>query len=54
MVNKGANLTYNFTPATGWHVSYVWVDGKFMGPLTNYTFTNITMNHTIEAWFATP
>ncbi len=51
-VNHGGNQSYTITPDVGYHVADVLVDGISVGPLTNYTFTNITASHTISASFA--
>ena len=51
-VNYGAIQTYTITPATGYHVSDVLVDGVSAGAITSYTFTNVTATHTISASFA--
>lgn len=49
---SGGNQTYTITPATGYHVSDVFVDGASVGAVTSYTFSNVTANHTIHAVFA--
>lgn len=49
---SGGNQTYTITPATGYHVSDVFVDGASVGAVTSYTFSNVTANHTIHAAFA--
>ena len=51
-LNYGASQTYTITPATGYHVSDVLVDGISAGAVTSYSFTNVTANHTISASFA--
>ena len=51
-VNYGGSQAYNITPATGYHVADVLVDGVSVGAVTNYTFSNVTANHTIAASFA--
>jgi hypothetical protein len=51
-VNFGANQTYAITPATGYHIVDVLVDGVSVGPVTTYTFTNVTATHTISVIFA--
>ena len=51
-VNYGGNQTFTITPATGYHVADVLVDGVSVGAVTTYTFTNVTANHTIAATFA--
>ncbi len=51
-VNKGASLTYTITPNQGYQVRSVIVDGTTnYGAKTSFTFTNITANHTINAYF---
>ena len=52
VVNFGANQTFTITPNTGYHVANVLVDGSSAGAVTTYTFTNVTVNHTISATFA--
>ncbi len=51
-VNYGGSQAYNITPATGYHVADVLVDGVSVGAVTNYTFSNVTANHIIAASFA--
>jgi hypothetical protein len=48
----GASQTFTITPAAGYHVADVLVDGASVGAVTTYAFTNITANHTIAATFA--
>jgi len=50
-VNHGANQTFTITPATNYHVADVLVDGASVGAVTSYTFTNVTVGHTIAASF---
>ena len=50
-VNSGANQTFTVTSNAGYHVSDVAVDGVSQGAITSYTFSNITVNHTIAATF---
>ncbi len=50
-VNYGSGLTYGITPAAGFKVSDVLVDGVSVGAVTSYTFTNVTATHTISATF---
>lgn len=40
------------TPAIGYHVLDVLVDGSSAGAVTSYPFTNVTANHTIAVSFA--
>jgi hypothetical protein len=51
-VAYGASATYTVTAATGYHVADVLVDGVSVGPVTSYSFNNVTANHTIAASFA--
>ena len=50
-VNFGATAAYTITPAAGYVVEDVTVDGMTMGAVNAYTFTNVTANHTINATF---
>jgi hypothetical protein len=51
-VNYGGSVAYTITPATGYHVADVLVDGVSAGPVTSYSFSNVTAPHTISATFA--
>ncbi|MCX6688743.1 MAG: type IV pilin, partial [Methanoregula sp.] len=51
-VNYGSNQTYTITPATGYHVADVLIDGSSVGNVTTYQFTNVVAAHTISATFA--
>jgi predicted ester cyclase len=53
-VNKGGSQTFTITPNAGFTVRSVIVDGANRGAITTFTFTNITANHTINAYFKTP
>ena len=53
-VAAGDTKTYTITPATGYAVSSVKVDGVSKGKLTSYTFSNVTANHKIQAFFMKP
>jgi hypothetical protein len=48
---KGSNVTYTFTPASGYHIEAVTVDGKLVGGVPSYTFTNVQAAHTISVTF---
>ena len=50
-VNAGASQAYSITPGTGYHVRNVLVDGSSVGAVTTYTFSGVTANHTISAFF---
>jgi hypothetical protein len=49
----GSSQTFTITPASGYAVSSVTVDGASAGTVSTYTFSNITANHTIAASFTT-
>ena len=51
-VNYGAEQAFTITPATGYHVADVLVDGSSVGAVTSYTFSNVTTAHAISATFA--
>ena len=51
-VAYGGSRTFTITPAAGYHVADVLVDGASVGAVTSYTFTNVTAAHTISATFA--
>ncbi|MGV8074505.1 MAG: PKD domain-containing protein [Syntrophobacteraceae bacterium] len=52
-VNHGGNQTFNIIPNTGYRVAVVTVDGTVLSnPVTSYTFSNVTANHSISATFA--
>src|SRR5208337_2046112 len=51
-VNYGASQTFSFTPATGYQVSSVLVDGTAVTTASSYTFSNVSANHTINVSFA--
>jgi hypothetical protein len=53
-VNHGASQTFTFTPSTGYYVDSLIVDGINQASASNYTFTNVTTNHTIRITFAPP
>ena len=51
IVEYGEDQTFTITPETGYEVVDVLVDGLSVGVVTEYTFTNVTADHTIEASF---
>jgi len=51
-INSQGNKTFTITPDPGYMVSYVTVDGLYQGPITSYTFSNVSADHTISATFA--
>ncbi len=52
MVAIGADETYTITPAYGYAVDDVTVDGQSMGAITTFTFHNVAADHAIAASFA--
>ncbi len=50
-VIKGEDAVYSITPDAGYMVSDVVVDGKSVGNVTSYTFSNISKSHSISATF---
>jgi hypothetical protein len=50
-VNSGTNQTFTIVPATNYKIFDVLVDGKSIGSISSYTFSNITTNHTISVTF---
>ena len=51
-VNAGSNQIFAITPAAGYEVSSVLVDGTSIGSETAYTFYKVSANHAISASFA--
>ncbi|HUJ16562.1 MAG TPA: chitobiase/beta-hexosaminidase C-terminal domain-containing protein [Nitrospirota bacterium] len=52
-LNMGAGQTYTITPAAGYHIADLLVDGASVGAAPSYVFSNVTANHTISAVFGT-
>lgn len=50
-VNYNASQTYNITPASGYIILDVKVDGVSQGALTTYTFAGVASNRTISVTF---
>jgi len=48
----GDDCTYTITPATGYHILDVVVDGVSVGPVGAYSFAAVSSDHTIAATFA--
>jgi len=51
-VDYGSSPVYTITPAPGYHVADVLVDGESVGPVDSYTFVTVSATHSIEASFA--
>ena len=53
-VASGGSRVFTITPDFGSAVTGVMVDGIPVGPVTSYTFSNVTSNHTLSATFFRP
>ena len=51
-VREGRDKPFTITPADGYIISDVRVDGVSVGAVASYTFDNVRRSHTIEATFA--
>ncbi|MGV1099632.1 RCC1 domain-containing protein [Thiovibrio sp. JS02] len=51
VVREGGSQTFTITPAPGYVISRVLVDGRNLGAITNYTFTDVVYGHSIKAYF---
>lgn len=50
-VASGGSQTFTITPATGYEIDTLKVDGSAVSSATSYTFSNVDKAHTIEAIF---
>jgi hypothetical protein len=50
-VNYGGNQSFTITPSASYYIGDVIVDGVSQGPISTYTFTNVTSDRTIHAVF---
>jgi len=50
-VVHGAEVTFTISPDPDYQVAEVWIDGESVGPVTSYTFSQVSSDHTIEASF---
>jgi uncharacterized repeat protein (TIGR02543 family) len=50
-VAHGANQSFAMIPDEGYEVQDVYIDGNPVGPMTSYTFTNVTADHYIHVTF---
>ncbi len=50
-LNPGGNGAFTIAPNPGYQISGVIVDGVQKGAITSYSFTNVSANHTINAYF---
>ena len=51
-VYKGTSKAFTITPNDGYHVDSLTVDGTTVDVVTEYTFSDVTANHTIAVTFA--
>jgi len=51
-VAAGSTVVYTITPATGYEIEDVTVDGQSVGAVSTYTFENVEADHTIAATFS--
>ena len=51
-VSYGSDQSYSFTPATGYHVSALVIDGSPTTIASTYTFSGVSAAHTIDVTFA--
>ncbi len=50
-VNSGDSQTFDIISNSGYRVADVTIDGASQGPVTSYTFSDVTSSHTISATF---
>lgn len=50
-VREGGEIEYTITPKGGYTVKAVYVDGKSVGPVGTYSFTDVKANHNISVDF---
>lgn len=51
VVSYGGSITYTFTPSVGYRIKNVKINGNSIGPLNNYTLSNVTSNKNVEVEF---
>jgi len=51
VVNEGASQTFAITPGAGYEIGDVVVNGSSVGAVSSYTFSNVTVDHSIHATF---
>jgi len=50
-VAHGANQSFSMIPDSDYEIQDVYIDGNPVGPMTSYTFTNVTTDHYIHVTF---
>ncbi|MDH3976832.1 MAG: LamG domain-containing protein, partial [Deltaproteobacteria bacterium] len=53
-VEEGGSAAFTITPSQNLRIQDVLVDGTSVGAVPSYTFTNVTTNRSIEAYFSSP
>ncbi len=51
LVPYGNSVSYTITPNSGYRIAQVLVDGVDVGPVSSYTFNNVSADHSIKAVF---
>ncbi len=51
-VNHGAGQNFAIVPETGFYLSELYIDDLSVTPISTYSFSNVTSNHSIAAYFA--
>lgn len=51
LVWQGSDIAFTISPAQGYSIADVKVDGRSVGAVKQYTFRNVTADHTFEAVF---
>ncbi|MEM4720700.1 MAG: SBBP repeat-containing protein [Candidatus Methanomethylicaceae archaeon] len=51
VVNYNGSMSFSITPDAGYYLTNVVVDGISQGPISSYTFNNVTSDRTIQAIF---
>jgi hypothetical protein len=52
VVSSGTSQSYTITPASGYKIAGVTVDGASVGAVASYTFSTVAASHTISATFS--
>jgi hypothetical protein len=50
-IDYGDDMTFTITPHAGYQISSVYIDGESVGAMTEYTFSDTRVDHTISASF---
>ena len=51
-INCGGSLVYTISPNEGYYLDSLFVDGESVTPMTSYSFTDVSENHTIRPVFS--